>query len=88
MSIFHLNLRTATDLIPDEEGVELINLAAAEADAVRAARAIMAAGVYGGDLQLGESIEIHDGVGDFLSAVHFADVLRIRCGANEVVASF
>ncbi|WP_260597180.1 DUF6894 family protein [Sphingomonas endolithica] len=86
MSLFYLNLRTTTDFIGGEDGIELPSLAAAVATAAVSARDIMSEAVQDGDLQLGETIEIHDAQGRFLSAVHFCDVLKIRLGAREIVA--
>ncbi|WP_260597786.1 DUF6894 family protein [Sphingomonas endolithica] len=73
-------------MIGDEDGYEFASLAAAEANAIVSARDIMSEAVQDGDLQLGESIEIHDAAGRFLSAVHFCDVLKIRLGVREIVA--
>ncbi len=86
MSLFHLNLRTSTDFIPDEDGTELADLAAAEDSATRSAREMMSAEVCDGDLQLDESIEIHDAQGRYLSAIRFRDVLKIRLGGREIMA--
>jgi hypothetical protein len=86
MSLFHLNLRTSADFILDEDGTELADLAAAEESATRSAREMMSADVCNGDLQLDESIEIHDAQGRYLSAIRFSDVLKIRLGTHEVVA--
>lgn len=61
----------------DEEGVELADLAAARAVAMREARAIAAAHVGNGRLVLSHSIEVTDEHGASLLTVSFGEVIEI-----------
>lgn len=86
MPLFFLHLRVQGELIPDEEGFDLPDVAAATEEAVRGARSIMSADVQQGRLHLGQSIEIADGTGQLLTKVRFEHALVI-VGVNEGVDS-
>lgn len=67
------------DLITtDDEGIELPNLDAARAGAVRAARALMCETLMNGRLALGHRIDIADANGTVLDTVHFRDLVQIE----------
>lgn len=77
MPIFHLHIRLGDALIPDLEGIDLPDLAAARAEAVRGARAIMSTAVLDGTLRLDGSIEIHDAAGARCCTLRFRDAIAI-----------
>jgi hypothetical protein len=77
MPLFYLHIRHGTDVIRDPEGCEYPSLAAAELEAIRGARCLMSSDVKDGHLQMDQSIEVHDGLGQLLSSVPFQDALRI-----------
>ena len=66
------------DRIPDEEGVDLPDLAAARQEAVLSARELMAADVARGRLQLDQRIEVTDENSRIVLAVPFRDTIEIR----------
>lgn len=72
---FHLY---SHDRIPDEEGVDLPDLAAARMEAVLSARELMAADVARGRLQLDQRIEVTDENSRIVLAVPFRDIIEIR----------
>ncbi len=83
MPRFFLHLRCQRELIPDEEGSDLPDLAAAEREAVRGARSIMSAEVKEGRLCLDQAIAVHDEDERWLSDVRFGDALEIVTGDQE-----
>ncbi|MGI4732047.1 MAG: DUF6894 family protein [Janthinobacterium lividum] len=80
MAIFHLHIRTGDQVYPDLEGLELSDLAAARAEAIRGARSLMSAEVLGGTLTLDQSIEIEAADGRHLASIAFADALAVHGG--------
>jgi hypothetical protein len=78
MTRYHLNLYNDTD-IPDEEGQDFPDLAAAEAEAVRGARDIVAEHVLSGrTIHLRHRMEIVDAAGVLRSTIRFGDVVRFE----------
>lgn len=72
---FHLHECGAT--IADEEGVELADVAAVRARALREARAMMAAEVSEGRLCLGCAIEVTDAAGARVLSLPFREAVTI-----------
>ena len=62
---------------PDEEGIELDNLALAHLRAIDGARALASAAVRQGRLDLSHRIDIEDGDGKLLLTVTFAEAIEI-----------
>ena len=62
---------------PDEEGVELDNLALAHLKAIDAARDIASAAVRQGRLNLKHRIDVEDDSGTVLMTVTFADAIEV-----------
>jgi hypothetical protein len=87
MPLYYLHIRSGPDLLKDEEGFDLVDLAAAHAEAVKGARSLMSADVLDGTLQLDQSIEIHDASGRSLASVQFGDVLNIGLAGNRSTGS-
>ena len=87
MPLFYLHIRSGADLMTDDEGFDFPDLAAARHEAVRGARSIMSADVLEGELQLDQSIEIHDASGRALASVQFGDVLNIGLAGNRSTGS-
>jgi hypothetical protein len=77
MPQFHLHIRTAGELIEDEEGIEVADCNCAIFEAVKGARCLMRGEVVGGTLCLDQSIEIHDAAGQHVTTVPFIEALRI-----------
>lgn len=73
---FHLYNRLGE--VPDEEGLDLTDLARAEARAVESIRSMVSDDVKMGLLDLRGRIEIVDGGGEVLKVVHFADAVELR----------
>ena len=69
MPTFHLHIRTACELIRDEEGFECPDLAAARLEAFSGARSLMSADVAEGFLDLDQAIELHDSAGRHIETV-------------------
>ena len=72
---FHLHNDVET---VDREGMVLPNLGAAKAQAVRAARDVMAGNVRQGRISLGDWIEVEDEQHRQVLAVRFSDCVEIR----------
>lgn len=62
---------------PDEEGVELDNLALAHLKAIDAARDLASAAVRQGRLNLQHRIDVEDHSGNVLLTVTFADAIEL-----------
>jgi hypothetical protein len=75
MAHFYLHLRDGDHLIPDEEGVELPNLLAAEHEARLCVRELLADAIKTGRPRVPDSLVIADETGQELSSLEFADVL-------------
>lgn len=61
MARYYFHLRDGRDVLLDPEGVELNGLPAAQAEALRSARAILAAEVLEGRVPLYMRIDVEDG---------------------------
>ena len=68
--------------VRDEDGMSFDTVEEARREAVRAAREIMADEVRRGSLTLIDRIEIADEGGNPVTAVTFADAIRIRSGKD------
>jgi hypothetical protein len=77
MSLFYSHQRVGDAYLIDDEGTEHRDFETAYAAAVAGARDVMCAEVREGHLSLDQSLELHDGLGDHLATVRFADALRI-----------
>lgn len=76
MSRFYFHLLDGSPCI-DEEGIELPDLGAAQAAAVKGARSILCEEVMHGRLPLKERIKITDEAGEAVGSVCFRDVVHI-----------
>jgi hypothetical protein len=63
--------------VPDQEGVELNNLALAHLKAIDAARDLASAAVRQGRLDLKHRIDVEDECGKVLLTVTFADAIEV-----------
>lgn len=78
MARYHLHLFNDTDII-DEEGRDFPDLSAAEAEAVRSARDVIADHILGGrPICLRHRMEITDAAGTLLKVIAFQDVVRFE----------
>lgn len=76
---FYFNVRTPRDFMADLEGADLPDLASAEFEAIRDARAAMATAIVRGfDISQDSIVEICDANGSVLSRVPFRDMIRHR----------
>jgi hypothetical protein len=86
MPRFRFHIRSKEELIEDEEGANLVDLAAAIDEAVKGARSLIGDDVLNGFLDLDQRIEIVDENGERVATVKFADAIEIISGsgvANE-----
>jgi len=82
MHRYHLNLFNDVEVL-DDEGAEFPGLPAAKAEAIRAAREILAEAVSAGrPLNLDHNIKITDDDGKVLVAVPFREVITILNGGT------
>lgn len=72
---FHL--RDGEDFLLDPDGVELPDLAAAKAFALRNAYDLMAGEVQSGKLKLDQRIDVEDEAGNVLHTVRFHDLVEV-----------
>jgi hypothetical protein len=77
MPLFYLHIHCDGDVILDEEGMDYASLVAAELEAIKAARAMIAADVLEGALRLDQAIQISGGDGRHLSTIRFSDVVQV-----------
>ena len=78
MSRFHLHLYNGEGHVPDEQGVELADLATARHLAVDGIRSIISSEAREGNVDLRGRIEIAEPSGAVLAVVSFADAIRLR----------
>lgn len=64
--------------VEDEDGVDLPDLEAVRAEALKAARDLMAEDVKRGKLTLSHRIEIRDQAGEPVLTVRYADAIKLR----------
>lgn len=76
MTHYFFHLRDGTDEVLDPDGIELPAGAVAGA-ALLSARDCMAADVKAGTLDLRYRIDVHDGDGEIVHSVAFADAVQI-----------
>lgn len=77
MPVFHLHIVTSDDLVPDKEGSVFPDLAAARDEAIRGARSLLSDEVLRGEMDLQQSIRIHDETGRHLVTVRFDEAVRL-----------
>ncbi len=77
MARYYLHIRESGTLIEDFDGIDLPDLAAARAEALAAAREILAERLLGGDVLNGQTFEIMDDRGTLLASVPFKEALRL-----------
>jgi hypothetical protein len=75
MSRFYFHIRDGEGLVPDEEGMDLLDLEAAKNEAVISAREIMANNLRSGRPLNGQWFEIVNEAGDIVATVKFKDVI-------------
>ena len=77
MPRFFFRVRDGDGLSEDPEGSELPNLDAARAEALAAARQLVADRLRRGDLSGGQAFEICDDAGRLLATVSFGDAAKL-----------
>ena len=75
MGRFYFHVRTGDRLTPDEEGIEFPDLAAAQHEAVLAAREVLADAIMTGRSEVPEAFVIADERGRPLDIIQIATVL-------------
>lgn len=75
MPLYRFNLYNSVGFVPDEEGRELADLAAAKAEGLKGARAIIADEVIQGRFDLNGRIEVVDADGRLLLTIGFAEAV-------------
>jgi|TARA_R100000501_G_scaffold17610_2_gene33063 hypothetical protein len=79
MPRFYLNLRSGDDYIPDQEGSEVADLAAARMEAINAVRDLVAADIrLGKRLNLSDAVEIDDQEGRLVLIMLFREAVSIK----------
>lgn len=78
MPRFHLHLHNRTGSVPDVEGQDLPDEAAAREEAIRSIRSIVSAEVQDGFVDLNGRVEIADGGGEVVAVVPFTDAVRVE----------
>lgn len=82
MARFYFHLDEDGSIVEDFEGIDLLDLAAARASALQAARGIMAHDIEHGRLSLSTYIAIADADGRYLEQLVFRDAVVIT-GISE-----
>ncbi len=75
MARFYINLRQASEYILDQEGSDLADVSVAKAEAVEAARELLADSVRHARLSVERAFEVIDDVGTLVAVIAFTDVL-------------
>ena len=75
MPHYHFNLFNTIGLVADEEGRDLPDLDSARAEALKAARSIIAEEVLAGSLDLDGRLEVTDEAGGLLFTLGFAEAV-------------
>jgi len=75
MGRFYFHLQAGDQIVPDDEGVDLADLSAAELEAILAARELLAEAIMCGRPEVPEAFVIADEEGRALAIVPFATVL-------------
>lgn len=78
MPRFHLHIQDRAGRSPDEEGLELEDLAAARSQALDGIRSLAGEEVRTGVLTLDGHVEITDQAGNLLDVVRFVDAVELR----------
>jgi hypothetical protein len=72
MPQFYFDIVAPARILSDEEGMDLFDLEAARAEAIKDARALMSDAIMGGlDISM-RSIQIRNGIGDILLVIPFS----------------
>jgi len=75
MRRFYFHLRAGDELVPDEEGIDLPDFAAARCEAIEAARELLAEAIKDGRAEVPEAFVIADEEGREIDTVPLAAVL-------------
>ena len=78
MQTYYFHLRDGTDVLLDPDGRPLPSLAAVAGAALFEARAIISADAKGGNISLGQSIEVENEAGELVHSIAFADAVEIK----------
>jgi len=78
MGRFYFHLQADDQIVPDDEGVDLPNLSAAEHEAILAVRELLAEAIKNGRPEVPKAFVIADEEGRALSIVPFTAVLPRR----------
>lgn len=83
MARYYFHMRDANGRIRDEEGVDLPDIEAARAEAMRGARSIIGHDVLAGRLDLSGAIEVVDEAGQEIHALAFVDAVSLQLPALD-----
>lgn len=78
MQTYYFHLRDGTDVLLDPVGRLLPSLSAVAGAALFEARAIISADAKGGEISLGQSIDVEDESGALVHSIAFVDAVRIK----------
>jgi hypothetical protein len=82
MGRFYFHLQADDQIVPDDEGVDLPDLSAAEHEAILAAREILGEAIKSGRPEVSKAFVIADEEGRTLAIVPFTAVLRGPSGSR------
>ena len=82
MARFYFHLRDGDDLLPDHEGIEL-DIAEVPCRALQEARALLAADIARGLIDLAQWIEVTDAEGGTIHRLLFAEAVAIVGGVDD-----
>ncbi|MBO0143315.1 hypothetical protein D3C87_1320790 [compost metagenome] len=77
MPRYYFHIRDGDKIAHDPEGADFVDLASAEAEAVKSARELLSQRVFDGELVDGQAFELTDENGSIAAVVKFKDVLRL-----------
>lgn len=78
MSLFYLNLCSGTEFVEDQEGIDLLDYAAAYHLALESLRGVMAGDLLTGELNTATFVEIEDEHHSLLQTVFFDEAVSVR----------
>ena len=83
MPLYFLHLHNGSGFVPDEEGRDFPDLAAARAEAVRSIRSVLAEEIRRGCVDLRGRVEIAGTDGETLASVAFGEAVEVVSEGGE-----
>jgi hypothetical protein len=83
MPCYHFNIRNGVGLVPDEDGRQLQDLAAARSEALDGIRSVVSEEARRGFVDLSGQIEITDDDGNLLDVVGYDEAIMLTAGRRN-----